>query len=158
MLEGVHYQNAYVTRDIDKWVDVFQQNAKVDRVIRYEGETTVTTPDGPATQTSKIAFLWIGDLQYEIIQPMGGTVRLYSDALPADDGLKFHHTCLRVPDWESFRARVDQEPYPVAIEGGSVVRFLYIDARPFLGHFVEYAWIPQAAWTQMGGPPMPGFA
>lgn len=156
MLEGHHYQNAYVTRDIEKWVSVFQQRAKVDRILRHEGVTTVMTPNGPASQSSKLAFIWVGDLQYELIQPTGGDVTLYADGLPADDGLSFHHVCMRVPDWDDFRARVDRQPYPIAIERagtGDALRFLYLDARPFLGHYLEYVWMTDETWARMGGPP-----
>jgi hypothetical protein len=152
MLEGYHYQNAYVTRDVEKSVEVFQQRAKVDRVLTYEGSTPVTTPDGAGIQTNKLAFIWIGDLQYELIQPVSGSVRIYSDALPADDGLRFHHICMRVADWDEFRARVERQPYPVVLEGGNEkLRFLYLDARPFLGHYLEYTWMTDERWAQMGG-------
>jgi Glyoxalase/Bleomycin resistance protein/Dioxygenase superfamily len=152
MLEGYHYQNAYVTRDVDKWIDIFHQRAKVDRVLTYEGSTPVTSAEGNGIQTNKLAFIWVGDLQYELIQPISGSVRLFSDALPADDGLKFHHICMRIGDWDEFRGRADQQPYPVALEGGSdKLRFLYLDARPFLGHYVEYTWMTDERWTQMGG-------
>src|SRR5207245_1276100 len=90
MLEGHHFQNAYVTRDRDKWLEAFRQRAKVDRVITYEGSTPVMTPQGAGVQTNKLAFIWVGDLQYELIEPVSGSVQLYTDALPADDGLKFH--------------------------------------------------------------------
>lgn len=151
MLEGYHYQNAYVTRDIDKWIENFRQRAKVDRVLTHEGAMPVTTPDGPAIQKSKLAFIWVGDLQYELIQPIEG-LALYSDALPADDGLQFHHICMRVDDWDDFRARVDEQPYPVVLEGGGdALRFLYLDARPFLGHYLEYTWMTDERWKQMGG-------
>ncbi len=157
MLEGHHYQNAYVTRDIDKWVATFERQAKIDRLLRYEGTTSVTTPQGPATQTNKLAFIWVGDLQYELIQPVSGTVDLYDRDLPEGDGLHFHHICMRVADWTSFRARVDQQPYPVVLEGGGdALRFVYLDARPFLGHYLEYTWMTDERWTQMGGPTAAG--
>jgi hypothetical protein len=156
VLEGHHYQNAYVTRNVDKWVETFKQRAKVDRVLTYEGSTPIKLPEGDGIQTNKLAFIWVGDLQYELIQPVSGSVRIYADALPADDGLQFHHICMRVPDWKSFRARVDQQPYPVAIEGGNdLLRFLYLDARAFLGHYIEYTWMTDERWTQMGGPSSP---
>lgn len=152
MLEGHHYQNAYITRDVDKWIKVFNERGKIDRQMTYEGTTPVTTINGPTTQTSKLAFLWVGDLQFELIQPVAGDVALYTDALPAGDGLQFHHICMRVPDWDAFRAGVDKQPYPVVLEGGNdQLRFLYLDARPFLGHYLEYTWMTDQRWTQMGG-------
>lgn len=156
MLEGHHFQNAYVTRDVDKWVDTFKKRAAVDRVMTYEGSTPVKLREGAGIQTNKLAFVWVGDLQYELIQPVSGDVGIYKDALPADDGLQFHHVCMRIPEWESFRARVDQQPYPVVLEGGNEkLRFLYLDARAFLGHYIEYTWMTDERWTQMGGPAMP---
>jgi hypothetical protein len=152
MIEGYHYQNAYVTRNIDKWVGTFSARAKVDKVLRYEGTTPVVTPAGKATQTNKLAFIWVGDLQYELIEPVGGAVDLYRDALPAGDALQFHHICMRVDDWDDFRRRVDKQSYPVVLEGGGdALRFLYLDAREFLGHYLEYTWMTSERWTQMGG-------
>jgi Glyoxalase/Bleomycin resistance protein/Dioxygenase superfamily len=152
MLEGYHFQNAYVTRDVDKWVDAFQSRAKVSKVLRYEGSTPVMTPAGPGIQTQKIAFIWVGDLQYELIEPVSGAVDVYRGALPASDGLQFHHICMRIDDWDEFRPRVDQQQYPVVLEGDNEwLRFLYLDARPFLGHYLEYVWMTQERWVQMGG-------
>ncbi|CAN7373255.1 VOC family protein [Phenylobacterium sp. LjRoot225] len=159
MLEGYHFQNAYVTRDVDKWVEVFRKRAKVDKVIVYEGSTPVMTPQGEGIQTNKLAFIWVGDLQYELIQPISGAVSVYADALPADDGLQFHHICMRVADWDEFRARVDQQPYPVVLEGGGdALRFVYLDARPFLGHYLEYVWMSDERWAQMGGALAPRYS
>jgi hypothetical protein len=77
---------------------------------------------------------------------------LYLDQLPADDSLRFHHVCMRVDDWKGFRARVDRQPYPVAIEGGNdALRFLYLDAREFLGHYLEYVCMTPERWSQVGG-------
>jgi hypothetical protein len=59
---------------------------------------------------------------------------------------------MRVDDWDEFRARVDKQPLPVVMErGGDTLRFLYLDARKLLGHYLEYVWMNDATWTQMGG-------
>jgi hypothetical protein len=152
MLEGMHYQNAYVTRNIEKAIEAFKARADIRKLIQYEGTTQVMTPAGPATQSSKLAFIWVDDLQYELIEPIGGTVTLYRDALPADDAPVFHHICMRVDDWKSFRARVDQQSLPVVLEGGNdALRFLYLDARSFLGHYLEYTCMNSERWAQLGG-------
>lgn len=157
MLEGFHYQNAYVTRDIDRWIEAFGRHAKVDRMFTHEGTTPVITPQGRGAQTNKLAFFWVGDVQYELIQPVSGDVSIYREALPADDGLKLHHICMRIDDWDDFRARVDQQPLPVAMEGGDdLLKFLYLDARAFLGHYLEYTWMSEERWARMGGPPRAG--
>ena len=152
MIEGRHYQNAYITRDIQKAIGAFKDRADVRRVIQFEGSTQVMTPTGPGTLTNKLAFIWVGDLQYEFIEPVSGKVDLYRDALPADDALSFHHICMRVDDWDDFRARAARQPYPVVLEGGSdALRFLYLDARELLGHYLEYTWMTSERWAQIGG-------
>lgn len=152
MIEGHHFQNAYITRDIDKAVEAFQAVADVRKILRHEGTTNVVTTAGAGFQTTKLAFIWVGDMQYEFIQPVSGAVEIYSDPLPDDDALKFHHICMRVKDWDEFRARVNQQPYPVVLEGGGdALKFLYLDAREFLGHYLEYVWMTDERWGQMGG-------
>jgi hypothetical protein len=152
MIEGRHFQNAYVTRNIQKAIATFKSQADVRKLIQYEGSTEVMTPTGPATQTNKLAFIWVGDLQYELIEPVSGTVGLFRDALPSDDSPLFHHICMRIDDWDDFRARVDRQPYPVAIERvDPALKFLYLDARKFLGHYLEYVWMTDERWAQVGG-------
>lgn len=151
MLEGYHYQNAYITRNIDKAVEAFKARSGVTEVMRYEGETDVWTPQGPGKQHNKLAFIWIDNLQYELIQPVSGMVGIYSDELPAGDGMKFHHVAMRVNDWDDFRGRVETAGYPVALEGGNdKLRFIYLDARDYVGHYLEYVWAADERWAQMG--------
>jgi catechol 2,3-dioxygenase-like lactoylglutathione lyase family enzyme len=152
MLEGQHYQNAYITRDIEKAVESFRTRSGVKNVIRFEGPVELTTPKGRGTAVSKLAFIWINNLQYELIQPVSGLVDIYRDELPDDDRLKLHHICMRVPEWDDFRARVDQKGYRVVLEGGGdMLKFIYIDARDFVGHYLEYVWMTPERWTAMGG-------
>ena len=152
MLEGMHFQNAYVTRNSQKVIDAFKSRANIRKLIQYEGSVEVMTPAGRGIQTNKLVFIWVGDLQYELIEPVSGTVDLYRNALPADDSPLFHHICMRVNDWGDFRARVDRQSLPVVLEGGNdSLRFLYLDARKFLGHYLEYTWMTDERWTQVGG-------
>lgn len=152
MLEGQHFQNAYVTRDIDKALQAFSERADVRQLIQTEVTVDVWTPAGMGTQTNKLAFVWVGDLQYELIEPVAGDVAIYRDALPKSDRPQFHHICMRIDKWDDFRARVDQQSLPVVLEGGSdALRFLYLDARDFLGHYLEYTFMNDERWGQMGG-------
>lgn len=151
MLEGRHYQNGYITRNIDKAIEQFRQRCGVENVMSMEVPVEVSTPKGKGIAVSKLAFIWINNLQYELIQPVSGLVDVYSEQLPADDSIKFHHICMRVDDWDSFRANVDKQRYPVVLEGGSdQLKFVYLDARDFLGHYLEYVWATPERWAQMG--------
>lgn len=152
MLEAKHFQNAYVTRNLEKAIDRFNTVADVRKVLQFEVTVDVWTPAGNGSQTNKIAFVWVEDLQYELIEPVAGDVSLYRDALPKDDKPQFHHSCMRVDNWEDFRARVDQQVFPVVLEGGGdELKFIYLDAREFLGHYLEFTWMTEQRWMQIGG-------
>ena len=152
MLLGRHYQNAYVTRDLNAARDSLKARAEIRLEAGYEGPAALKTPSGPAVMELKLAFLWVGDLQMELIEPVGGQVDFYRDFLPDDASLRFHHACMRVDDWEDFRAKVDAQPYPLVFEGeAGPLKFLYLDARRDLGHYLEYTHMPDAVWEGMGG-------
>jgi hypothetical protein len=152
MLEGKHYQNAYITRDIEQAAASFRTRAGFGDVRIFEAEIEVTTPAGRGMAKNKLSFIWVNNLQYELIEPIAGLVDIYRDALPKDDSLRFHHICMRVDSWPEFRAKVTQQRYPVVLEGGNdMLRFLYLDARDFLGHYLEYTWMTPERWAQIGG-------
>jgi hypothetical protein len=153
MIEGRHYQNAYVTRNLEKAVAAFTARADARSAMQLEATTQVLTSEGRKDQTMKLGFVWVGDLQYEFIEPVVEAVPVYSSWLPDDDTPKFHHSCTRVDDWDDFRRRVDDQPYPVVFEGegGEGLKFLYLDARGLLGHYLEYCWMTEDRWAQLGG-------
>jgi hypothetical protein len=146
------FQAAYIVRDLEKGVATIRAQAEIRTEIFYEAGIPVRRPSGPEVMTIKVAFLWIGDFQYELIQPISGLEDVYGAYMPDDDRLVFHHTCVRLPEWENFRRAVDEQPYPVVFEGGNGPNyFLYLDARKTLGHFLEYAYLPGDTWTAVGG-------
>lgn len=154
MLTGRHYQNAYVTRNVDKAVASFREHADVRSLMEIEVPVRVWTPKGEGTGVQKLAFVWVGDLNFELIEPKEGEVLdIYRDALPADDSLQFHHVCHVVDDWQALLARVERQPFPVVLKGGTpgVLEFLYLDARQWLGHYIEYVWMVPERWSAMGG-------
>ena len=154
MSTGRHYQNAYVTRDVDKAVAGFKQYADVRALMEIEVPVKVWTPKGEGTGVQKLAFVWVGDLNYELIEPKEGDVlAIYRDALPADDRLVFHHVCHVVDDFEALMARVEKQPFPVVLKGGTpgLLEFVYVDTRAWLGHYTEYVWMVPERWAAMGG-------
>ena len=152
MVEGRHYQNAYVTRDIDKAVERFTARADVRSVVQFETTNEVQTAAGRRLNHVKLAFVWVGDLQYEFLEPVAEAVPMLTSMLPDDDLPRFHHSCARVPDWEDFRRRVDEQPYPVVFEGeGSDLKYLFLDTRDLLGHYLEYTWMTDDSWRRLGG-------
>ena len=146
------FQIAYVTRNIDKAMADFRAQADIRTEYYHEAKMSVKTPSGPSEMHVKLAFMWVGDFQYELIEPISGLEDIFACALPQDDSLRFHHTCVRVDDWDKFRHDVEKMPYPIAFEGGNGPNyFLYLDARKSLVHLLEYAYLPKEVWAITGG-------
>jgi len=152
MLLENHYQNAYVTRDIEQALAAFRSRYGVADARYFQAEVEVTTPTGTGIAVNKVAFIWIGKLQYELIEPVSGPVDLYRDALP-EQGMRFHHICMRSFDWDATLAEVERQKLPVVYRGNtsSGLKFIYADARDTLGHYLEFTSVPPAVWTAMGG-------
>lgn len=152
MLLANHYQNAYVTRDIEKALDIFRERYGVPDARYFQAEVEVTTPEGKGLAINKVAFIWIGNLQYELIEPVSGPVDIYRDALP-EQGMRFHHICMRSHDWDATLAEVERQKMPIVYRGdtSSGLKFIYADARDTLGHYLEFTSVPPAVWTAMGG-------
>lgn len=149
MLFGQHYQNGYVCDDIDEAIAIFMARGlgKVPTIIPVDHE--VNTPLGPKRQSLKISMFWNNGVQYELIQPIIDEVGVYANA-PSNGGpIRFHHICLRVPDWSAFRAAVDQQDFPVAMErdlGPDALKFIYLDGRKAFGHYLEYTHMSDTMW------------
>jgi len=152
MIEGQFYQVGYVTRNVEAAAERFRKVADIRREATSQTSMMVNSPDGPFLMEHKLALFWVGAVQYELIEPIGHSP-LYSASLPdAEDDIRMHHIAMRVPDWDDFRARLARLPYRIAMEGehGSL-RFMYVDARPVIGHHIEYLCCPDSDWSRMGG-------
>jgi hypothetical protein len=151
MLEGLHYQNAYVCDDIQAGIDLFRGRGLKKEPIVIPTEQMVETPSGPKLLKNKICFIWIDNLQYELIEVVRDDVGIYANCLSNGGPLRFHHVCYKIDDWDDFRARVDRQEFPVAMERTteSGLKFLYLDARGVFGHYLEYTSMPDAQWEQI---------
>jgi hypothetical protein len=145
-----HYQNAYVTRDLDQALELFRTRYGFNGFNRYEVEYPLETPSGRGTAKVKLALGWINNLQYELIEPVAGLVDVYREGISDQHLLRFHHVCMRVHDWDQFRAELGQ---PVLLSGGTPghLQWVYVDARDTVGHYLEYCWMTPERWTAMGG-------
>ena len=149
MFQGRHFQNAYITRDFEKGLATFKAHG-LEPHMTHDADIEVQTRQGPQRMVNRIAFIWQGDLQYELIQPVSGLGGFYTDVLPADDSLRFHHVCSRVDDWDKFRSSIDESR--LVLEGGhDALRFCYLDARDIVGHYLEFNWMVPQMWTAIGG-------
>lgn len=161
LLRG-HMQNAYVTHDLDKAMEIVGNRFGVEKFDRFDPDMTVMTADGPQPMVNRVASYWAGGLNIEIIEPVSGAIGHYLSMLPDDrsDAVpRFHHVSLRRDDEAEMRREIAQTSFPLAFEGPLSIKdaipslvFVYLDARASLGHYVEYTWKSPEAWKFVGWP------
>lgn len=154
-LQG-HYQNAYVTHDLGRAMELISARYGVTDYLTFDPEMAVQTASGEQMQKVKVAATWVGGLQIELIEPVSGFIDPFLAYLPADksDAVpRFHHISLRRESLEEIRAECDQLGLPLVCEGGIPdLVFRYLDARGTLGHYLEYVWASDAGWQMVGWP------
>jgi hypothetical protein len=152
MIEGQLFQLGYVCDDLEQAVASFRGRGMSHEPRIMEVSQPVTSPQGEVVNHIRLCFVWIGDIQYELIQPIEDPLGVYANA-PANGGpMRLHQLCYRVHDWATFRARVDRQDLPVVMEratDGEGVKFLYLDGRSKFGHYLEYTWMSDASWDQI---------
>jgi hypothetical protein len=154
-LQG-HYQNAYVTHDLDKVMEGLSQRYALKDYIVFEPEMVLKTPQGDWPASVRAALVWVGGLQIELIQPRTGFQDHYLPFLPADRSdptPRFHHMAVRRDDLAAMRAEIAQLNLPLAFEGEVPgLTYIYLDARATLGHYLEYVWASPEGWQMIGWP------
>lgn len=157
-----HMQNAYVTHDLDKAMEIVGERYGFDKFDRFDPDMVVNTAQGERSMSVRVASVWAGGLNIEIIQPVSGFVDHYVSMLPDDrkDAVpRFHHISLRRDDVPEMRAEIARLGLPLAFEGPVAIKeaipsllFVYLDARASLGHYVEYTWKSAEGWAFVGWP------
>jgi hypothetical protein len=151
-----HYQNAYVTHDLEKAKDMLSRQYGLSDYIGFEMELAVRTPEGERSLGVKVACAWAGWLQIELIEPVSGAVEPYLPYLPADKSdatPRFHHISLRRDNYDEMQAEIARLGLPFVCEGGIPdLLYTYLDGRSTFGHYVEYVWASEAGWKMVGWP------
>lgn len=156
LLKG-HYQNAYVTHDIEAAKQRLDATHGAVGWTQFEPDMVLKTVDGDREASVKAALGWYGGLQIELIQPTRGWMAHYAPMLPpdpADPSPRFHHIAVRRDDEAAMRAEIAGLGLPLACEGSlpGVMVFIYLDARATLGHYLEYVWATPEGWAMQGWP------
>lgn len=151
-----HMQNAYVTHDLDKAMEIVGDRFGFEKFHRIDPVLTIKTPKGVQPMSSRVASYWAGGLNIEIIEPVSGYVDDYLTMLPADksDAVpRFHHISLRRDNYEEMQAEIARLGLPFVCEGGIPdLLYTYLDGRSTFGHYVEYVWASPAGWQMIGWP------
>lgn len=142
------FQLAYVTRDLTRArADIGRSMGLVDFAAGSAAAAIdLRIPRGEKASL-EVAIAWSEAWQVELIRPVSGAIGIYEAGLPEGEGVAFHHIGAHVAgtreDWERFRATVADQT--VVLEGGRTqMRFIYVDQRATLGHYVEYVWMSDA--------------
>jgi hypothetical protein len=143
------YQIAYVTRDLSLAADRLELQYGVKDFLTMRLQLELRVPAARASVNVGIA--WVDDLQIEVIEPVDGAIEIYAAALPDTTQLMApHHMAMRVAglsQWEDLLAQLPE--HKVALVGGrDEMRFVYVDERNTLGHYLEYVWMSDAFLTQ----------
>ncbi|MVF11581.1 hypothetical protein FT643_05425 [Ketobacter sp. MCCC 1A13808] len=151
-----HYQNAYVTHDIEKAISMLEIKYGFEGISPGEIELDVVTPSGNRKLHMQLAFCWIDSMQFELIQPISGCVEHYLSSLPSDEtdfSLRFNHVAMRRDDMDAMRNEIKELDLPVLFEGNlNGLCFIYVDARKSLGHILEYVCTTPEIWNLLGWP------
>ena len=152
MIEGQFFQLGYVCDSLEEGIAQFRGRGMTHEPHIIEVEQPVNTPQGEVINKLRICFIWIGDVQYELIQPLTDPLGIYANAPSNGAPIRFHQICMRVQDsWDEFLARVNAQDLPLVMwrdMGGDNLKFLYLDGRERFGHYLEYIWMTDEAWNQ----------
>lgn len=153
MIEGQFYQLGYVCDNLEYGIAQFRGRGMTHEPRIVEVDQPVNSPQGEVINKLRLCFIWIGDVQYELIQPLTDPLGIYANALSNGAPIRFHQICMRVEGgWEDFLARVKAQDLPLVMwrdMGGDNLKFLYIDARATMGHYLEYVWMTDQSWDQI---------
>lgn len=152
-------QLAWVTTDVRRAVKVFQQEQGVENIEIFDGFTLATAGGGEVV--IDVALAYVGDMQFEVIQPVSGEVDLYRRHLPDDPSefaLRFHHMCSSfdtVDEYERVLADYRARGVTIEVDGsfGEGGRFFYADTRGQVDHYQEYVYLDDATKEFLGSLP-----
>lgn len=151
-----HYQNAYITHDLEAAMTLVSDRWGVKDWIRFEPDMVLSTPTGDKEASVRVALGWCDDVQIELIEPVKGWTDPYACVLGADRSdptPRFHHVAVRRDDEAQMRREIAELGLPVVFEGSVPgLVFIYLDARESTGHFFEYVWADAEGWQGQGWP------
>ena len=136
-------QVAYVTDDLEVACEYFEQTlGTVPSTKTYKSSLSgIVVVDGETAEewVIDVALVNAGATNFELIQPVSGSVELYRSAIRPGAPATFHHVGYRIPDFdeatEIIHAAGKTWKQYGEMKGG--LRFGYIDMTAELGHYVE---------------------
>lgn len=150
------FQNAYVTRDLDRAIDLCGPAMGIADFTGLDYELQLETPAGEKTIQLRVATGWVGGMQVELIQPVSGYTDPYIGGLPAnaDDFVpRLHHVAVRRDDPEALEREVAEMGLPIIFRtGGNGISSVFVDATSTVGHPVEFVCATPEGLALLGWP------
>jgi hypothetical protein len=150
------FQNAYVTRDLDRAIADCAASFGGGDFAPMDIELPLSTAEGTKSIHLRVATGWIGAVQVELIEPVSGHVTPYVDGLPPDPAdfvPRFHHVAVRRDDPDAMRREVARLGLPIIFEtGGNGISSVFVDARERFGHPLEFVFATPEGWALLGWP------
>jgi Glyoxalase/Bleomycin resistance protein/Dioxygenase superfamily len=141
------WQLGYVTTDLERAHEVLRDTFGIEHIVEVPTDgVQVQDADGnEMAWDTRISMSARGGLILEVIEPVGGAVGFYRDALPADGsfGLVLHHLAVLVDPgdeaWERTQGLITAAGLrsDVNIQIPDRARLAYVDTRAQLGHWLE---------------------
>jgi hypothetical protein len=137
-------QLAYVTEDLATAVDYFEKTlGTVKARTTYKSSMGgVVVVDGATAQewVIDVAMVNAGATNFELIQPISGSVELYRAAIRPGVPASFHHVGYRIPDFDEATEIITASGKTWSQYGqlAGALRFGYVDMTAELGHYVEF--------------------
>jgi hypothetical protein len=134
------FQICYVTHSLDAAVDIFNKQYKVGTFRRFGGSALkVSTQTGDDEMVVKTAIAQIDEMTLEIIEPISCAVDFYRGFIDATAPMRLHHIGMIATDIENIRRESEAMGRQAVLWGQYAGgRFVYVDARATLGHYLEY--------------------
>lgn len=137
------FQLAYQTKDIEA--------AKRALEIHFGARTWQYSPVNEAAPgvTMADAKTWVGDIMIQVQQvtrsPEASRKEVFWESPAPEPGqlMRLHHIAHMVyqdSDWEHILSEIDRNKFEIVFQGryGDILKYLYIDTRHILGHYLEY--------------------
>jgi hypothetical protein len=142
-------QVSYVTNDYHRAKIVMAERFGIDRWLET-GRVQVDLGNGEVGQL-QVCQAYIDHIQFEIIAPEGERLNVHGACLRdhEDFVMRFHHIGFAAPTrahLEGLRsfAATSGQAIPIQGEFGGQSAYFYVDARPTLGHYLEYLYVEPA--------------
>jgi hypothetical protein len=137
-------QVGYVCRNLEQGMLTLAGAGAESSFLIIDVAQSMGVSDAPVR---RIGLTYANDINLEILEVAKDCGPFFSEALPVDDGAGFHHLGYLVSDplaWDELKRTIEKAG-GAAMEGEipGALRYIYVDRRGDLGHYIEYIFLDE---------------